>query len=108
MLSLRINDSSVSSEWVSESDYRIGRHFSEDLILALLATIFCSLKLCIANNTSRLGNNVVYYIVNQSTVSTAKRLASLFIYENKWSVLKLDENKYCRPQKIGNKYSDST
>ena len=27
---------------------------------------------------------------------------------NKCSVLKLDENKYCRPQNIGNKYSNST
>ena len=39
--------------------YRISRNFSEDLILALLARIFSSLKLCIANNTSL----VVYRII---------------------------------------------
>ena len=31
--------------------YRISRNFSENLILALLARLFSSLKLCIANNT---------------------------------------------------------
>ena len=37
--------------------------FREDLILALFARLFISLKLCIANNTTPLGYNVVYYIV---------------------------------------------
>ena len=39
---------------VKSDKYRISRNFSEDLILALLARLFSSLKLCIANNTSCL------------------------------------------------------
>ena len=34
--------------------YRIGKNFSEDPILALLARLFSSLKLSIANKTSHL------------------------------------------------------
>ena len=34
--------------------YRTSRNFSEDLILALIAIVFSSRKLSIANNTSRL------------------------------------------------------
>ena len=32
--------------------YRISRNFTEDLILALLVSLFSSLKFCITNNTS--------------------------------------------------------
>ena len=32
-------------------EYHISRNFNEDLILALLARVFSSLKLCIANDT---------------------------------------------------------
>ena len=35
-------------------NYRINRNFSEDLIVALLARFFSSLKLCNANNTIHL------------------------------------------------------
>ena len=41
--------------------YRLSRNFSEDLILALLVRLFSSLKLCIANNTTRL--DIIYFII---------------------------------------------
>ena len=39
---------------VVDVDYIISINFSEDLIFAFLARLFCSLKLCIANTTSCL------------------------------------------------------
>ena len=41
--------------YLNELSYRIlSRYFSEDLILVLLAKLFSSLTMCIANNTSHL------------------------------------------------------
>ena len=42
------------SQVIGNKTYGIGRNFSEDLILALLARLFSSLKLCMAKNTFRL------------------------------------------------------
>ena len=39
----------VKTQRVAKFMYRISRNFSEDLILALLASLFSSLKLCITN-----------------------------------------------------------
>ena len=48
-------------------NYRISRNFSEDPILALLARLFSSLKLIIANNTPRL--DIMCFLINLSKIA---------------------------------------